>query len=339
MRLLTCAGVCRFLFLCGCGSELASEPLPLISYVRSTVTAASTAIVTDTVQPYYESMNGEWLGNDCVINLPLGARAADGTSITELKLTGSALSGKQAGIAIQGNAFKGVTLPAMAGSKSGKIRIIDTNLAGDVTSYVIKFLPSSSSDLPANWVEPCWYEVYGIPSTAIPIAGTWDAKGTWQPPGTGSVQNITFACTKSAIGKCVTLGYLPWVNRNTHQACTRMLRADYCGDGSSYTQSGTEINIQDKSNIHNYTSVPDWTECCIKKGWFHEAAWTEKGAKCVSHFRFDTYNMKPPTCIIPQSGCEDAARSDSEVLIDNLSVQKIGQVPHCVAPLSCGLIH
>ena len=31
-----------------------------------------------------------------------------------------------------------------------------------------------------------------------------------------------------------------------HQACTRMARADYCGDGTSHTQDGTWIEYYDK---------------------------------------------------------------------------------------------
>ena len=47
------------------------------------------------------------------------------------------------------------------------------------------------------------------------------------------------------------LGYKPWKTvggvslRDHHQTCTRVLRADYCGNGVSHTQDGTLINIWD----------------------------------------------------------------------------------------------
>jgi len=51
-------------------------------------------------------------------------------------------------------------------------------------------------------------------------------------------------------------GYKPWkvVNGQSlwayHQACTRMMRADYCGDGRPHTREGTPIYIDDRL-IHN----------------------------------------------------------------------------------------
>ena len=60
------------------------------------------------------------------------------------------------------------------------------------------------------------------------------------------------------MGKCILWGYQPWSTKNECkgskcrtqaldpwlQACTRMVRADYCGDGRSYTFDGTPIEIR-----------------------------------------------------------------------------------------------
>ena len=54
-----------------------------------------------------------------------------------------------------------------------------------------------------------------------------------------------------------------------HQACTRMLRADYCGDGTPHTVDGTLINIYDGIGIQRDTD-----------DWAFEAEWTTTGARC-----------------------------------------------------------
>ena len=49
-----------------------------------------------------------------------------------------------------------------------------------------------------------------------------------------------FACTSGAVGKAVTWGYRPW-ERTLAQFATavRVVRADYCYDGMSWTENGT----------------------------------------------------------------------------------------------------
>jgi hypothetical protein len=75
----------------------------------------------------------------------------------------------------------------------------------------------------------------------------------------------------------MNMGYEPWrahagVNLwDHHQACVRLLRADYCGDGVSYTRNGTPINIYDSLGIN-----PD------TEAWAFEASWGRDGARCVS---------------------------------------------------------
>jgi hypothetical protein len=97
-------------------------------------------------------------------------------------------------------------------------------------------------------------------------------EGAWNPffdLTTGGAQiasgpdRVTFACTNAVLGECAMNGYRPWqpprwarspVSGNVewmdpralHQACTRMLRADYCGTGESFTIAGTQLDVGDR---------------------------------------------------------------------------------------------
>jgi ADYC domain len=94
---------------------------------------------------------------------------------------------------------------------------------------------------------------------------------------------VTFACTNSALAKCVRWGYKPWKSvhgqslKNFHQACTRMVRADYCGTGVAHTKDGTPIDVYDRLGIQK--RVP-------QNGMTFEAAWSPTGAVAVSRTRF-----------------------------------------------------
>ena len=61
-----------------------------------------------------------------------------------------------------------------------------------------------------------------------------------------------------------------------HQACTRMARADYCGDGTPWTVPGTPIDIFDHLSPQIETQETKWPV---------EAEWTPDGAYCLDDIR------------------------------------------------------
>lgn len=136
-------------------------------------------------------------------------------------------------------------------------------------------------DNTGSWQPACPVDSDGR-RAAIPLADTWDTMGT----RINSAQLFTFGCTTAAIAKCYRLGYRPWVPGYgnltiTHWTCTRVLRADYCGDGVSHTLNGTLINVWD-----NLPSPgPILTQG--SSGMTFEAAWNQNGALCLSHARWD----------------------------------------------------
>jgi hypothetical protein len=118
---------------------------------------------------------------------------------------------------------------------------------------------------------------------AIPLSDTWDERGSRRSPA----PVFTFGCTTGAIAKCYRWGYRPWITGYgnvaiTHWTCTRLARADYCGDGTSQTHDGTQINVWDNLDgmgpIQMRGVTPD--------GMTFEAAWDQGGAICMSHARW-----------------------------------------------------
>jgi len=132
----------------------------------------------------------------------------------------------------------------------------------------------------------CGLDASGEPVKAIALQGRWNY-GTGKKGGDYVADDdaFTFACEGYVLAKCVEMGYKPWTPalkcvrakacvRTTlsdlHEACTRALRADYCGDGVSHTVNGTPINAYDAFSVRVDT-LP----------WAFEAEWGPDGASCV----------------------------------------------------------
>jgi len=127
---------------------------------------------------------------------------------------------------------------------------------------------------------------------AISVAGRFsNADGRF---GAGEPGSFELACTAGAMGKCVRFGYHPWQTRDLPQpvshhdgepvpshldlfnACIRMVRADYGGDGTGTTRNGMLIDLYDDYGIQ----APD-----LDHRMTFEAGWTQDGAVCVNHPR------------------------------------------------------
>jgi hypothetical protein len=116
---------------------------------------------------------------------------------------------------------------------------------------------------------------------AFPLKGQWDAEGRRVSSDAG----FTLTCADGAQGKCVRFGYKPWKTLRSgvrleayHQACIRLVRADYCG-GHGTTRDGMLIDIYDNLGINAPDPNPSAT------GVRFEAAWGTTGAVCVAHTR------------------------------------------------------
>jgi hypothetical protein len=148
---------------------------------------------------------------------------------------------------------------------------------------------------------------------AIPLRNYWNEE-------TGARINdkdfVTFACTTGVLAHCVEWGYRPWAEaeqcysykvgkktkkvcwdvslKDHHQACTRMARADYCGDGTPWTVAGTPIDIYDALDPQLEVSETDWDI---------EAEWNPNGAYCLNDIRQQGWKAQGlyPKCKWPKA--------------------------------------
>jgi hypothetical protein len=100
----------------------------------------------------------------------------------------------------------------------------------------------------------------------------------WAMPLLDDRGQVQLVCSSGAIAKCVRWGYRPWqarpgepAMRPLHEACVRMVRADYGGTGATATRDGTRIAFCDRSGVHR----------CPERARL-EAAWSPSGATCVA---------------------------------------------------------
>jgi hypothetical protein len=164
-----------------------------------------------------------------------------------------------------------------------------------------------------GWRPLCGLGDDGSAVPAIPLAGRWDY--TVRTPGSGSWVNdeakFTFACHGFILEKCVVAGYRPWVRylscshpgkgsgckttslATHHQACTRLLRADFCGDGTPFTIDGTLVNMYDGVGLRSDT-----------EDWLAEAEWDANGARCANLQRVADH-MPPCLAALASADCGD----------------------------------
>jgi hypothetical protein len=202
-----------------------------------------------------------------------------------------------------------------------KLRIEDSFKRKDMGvyySYVVSYKTG------AGWLPLCGTTDAGDPVPAIPLVGLWDYQqgvaggGSW----TESDAAFTFACEGYVLAKCITMGYPPWAKgelcdsegngndcvkttlRSRHQACSRAMRADFCGDGKSYTVDETELNLYDGVGIR-----------VDSEDWLLEAEWDEDGARCAVSERIAALPVPPCLPALDSPDCGDEEHFESGTLL------------------------
>lgn len=189
------------------------------------------------------------------------------------------------GIAGTGEVFVGAVFQGRASdSQSVEVAICDAESAADdpeMVWYRIEYWNKRTQE----WENPCVATAEVPQPRALAVRGVWDDQGGRRE----SAGQFTFACEVGAIAKCIGWGYKPWERKNGvlladhHQACTRMARADYCGNGRSHTTIGNLVDMYDQAGVQQRATTPvaGWDPARAS----FEAAWTTEGAYCLVHTR------------------------------------------------------
>ncbi|HRI49157.1 MAG TPA: ADYC domain-containing protein [Pseudomonadota bacterium] len=206
-----------------------------------------------------------------------------GVPVEQVTLQGTVLWGTLGGRAISGADFIGATVTETAPDgavfdltisaieadpqdPSGEVLLYTLTAYNPETGTVDKVCDPDSSG--GQW--------------ATPVYGSWDTTGAHIQSPT----QFMFGCTSGVVAKCVRWGYKPWKSvggtslADYHQACTRMARADYCGDGISHTENGTLIDVYDDLGIQ--VKAPQ----VLTSPLVFEGAWTSGGAYCLTKDRW-----------------------------------------------------
>lgn len=226
----------------------------------------------------------EVIGSELIVHLD------DGRTLGGTDLTGAVLT-----MAIEGRAPGAVRIDAVRPDPHSKF---DDVLLYDLTVQ----------DAAGIWSPVCGPDPYGERPAILQPA----------PGGT-----IAIWCTGGTHAKCIRMGYRPWTTGPQgddlapyHAACTRMLRADYCGDDQATTLTGMLVDIYDRIGINasEGDTVPGLT---------FEAAWNAQGAICVAHTRVPqkmTLDGLARTCprltgkLGPTCSLQSAAQFDTPLL-------------------------
>ncbi len=243
-----------------------------------------------------QSFNGTRLNGTRLNGVRLNGVRLNGVALGGEVLTGSVITAVENGVTVPESQLIGSTWDGMLSDATVLPLRIDSVTRGsgtnlDVAMYGISYQTTT------GWVALCDQGDGTPPPLALAVQGTWnyDQGVTGGGTYTSTSTDITLACRGMAIAKCVEMGYKPWKGRATYLgACTRALRADYCGNGTTYTVDGTLINIYDSAGLQLDTEV-----------WDLEAGWSPAGATCIrrTNRAVEVLNVVPACITTLITGC------------------------------------
>jgi hypothetical protein len=263
-----------------------------------------------------------------------------GTPLVNLRVENGELVAEQDQVTLRGTALVGAHLYAQVEHDEAALQVTEiveyriTDIAEEDPKYdptdtgsTFLYMIDQNVDHTGSWQPACQPDLDGR-SVAIPVAATWNTQGD----RVESSALFTFGCTTGVIAKCYRWGYRPWVTgygdlAAMHWACTRLARADYCGDGVPHTEDGTWVNVWDDLSAPG----PIQDHGARTLGGMHfEAAWNTAGAECISRTRWkDGMKSLSRTCLKQRvvggdakkfcDTVEDAHHHDRTVLLFNES--------------------
>jgi hypothetical protein len=216
-----------------------------------------------------------------VTALVCGSLSAVAQTVTPLLVEADATEFKATltdGRVLRSRDLVGARLVIAMGGQAIRVRIDGVERDPDAKNRTVWLHTFSAQMADGSWQNVCDAGPDGR-RQGFPIAGRPRADGMLEPAEAGVFE---LACTSGALGKCVRFGYPPWGAANgvplreTYNACIRMVRADYCGNGTPTTKEGQSIDIYDDHRIQVPENAPAMD---------FEAGWSADGAVCVRHVR------------------------------------------------------
>jgi len=248
-----------------------------------------------------------------VTSVSLDGVTHGGKTVKKVWLQGSRFGGLLPKKLVAGpNAFTGAVFTASVDDGSTLALRVNRVFRGKDKSIRDIFYYEVSYQDQAGWQPFCGVDDQGDPVPAIPLRGAWSYKQGEAGGGSrlSTPRVFTFACVGHVLAKCVEGGYRPWLARKIckkakgcllvslaghHQACTRLLRADFCGDGTPHTVEDTLVNMYDVLGLRTDT-----------RSWTFEGEWNVNGAVCAKAVRVAGTQ---PKCMaqLQDSACGDPA--------------------------------
>lgn len=283
----TCLGIGLGALLLGCGdgTEIAGTS------VTGTGPGPGSGAVGSCTTASYHAEQGRLLQGSRGSSFTLESISLGCGNVSNLHVEGAQLLAVNNGTVVSGTDFIGgmVTMRDAQGLLATARITGVVRDAADPTGATFLYTLSYLDPITGATVDACLPDRTGV-AAALPLRGRWDATGAKQDENTA----ISLGCTSGALAKCVRWGYRPWESVNGtsladyHQACTRMARADYCGNGTSYTLDGTAIDIYDRLPV--LTRDPSLLS-------LFESSWAPSGAYCIARERWlALLNLLPITC-------------------------------------------
>jgi hypothetical protein len=296
-----------FIFL----AAIATLSLPhlgcAIEAVETDVISQRTIVDNDSV------LNGVRMNGVRMNGVRMNGVRMNGVRMNGVALNSSILEGtrEDTGQPMIGSDFVGTDMDVeLADATLSTVRVQSVQQISGIDYYEVEY-----------WDGSQWQNICDANTLSIPVNGKWDADtGDFIADSTV----FTYACQGAALAKCVEWGYEIWGTHQEcdgatcqersladfHQACTRMVRGDYCGDGVAHTENGTTIDVWDALGILTETTG---------SGLDLEAEWTTDGAACVMHTRW----------------VESAGTEDEDYILANCPERWAGP-ENPTPPASCG---
>jgi len=248
------------------------------------------------------SFNGAELNRISFNGVSSNRISFNGAELNRISFNGIRMNGEEAeGLQLKGGAINELVATTSDGQIVGGEALVGTTIEGVLSSGKTIELTIASFERSSNGLAhyAITHEGENIcadgDDNGMFVPGMWDESGARHDrvSANGSEIAVSYSCARGVIAKCVSWGYAPWtVGADLHQSCTRMTRADYCGNGVSFTKDDTLIDVFDARGIQ----VPTAGDASIA----FEAGWGPNGAVCASRTRYTASTpageSKLPSC-------------------------------------------